>query len=174
MQTGSNADLTGQPPSVELRTSGRFTAASSKVGERTRFQPGNPGQWRHGLRSARAAAALLPGQEAIRAAMLERRAAVVADLGGPDELSQVASDEIDRYARLHVLHESLWREIEARGVLTAKGRQRAALTALLAVSDRIDRLAARLGLARRPKHANVATTLARLHDDAPEVTNGPR
>src|SRR5439155_1565622 len=80
-------------PSAERAPSGRFQPGNS-VGARTQFQKDNTRALRHGGRSRRAAAALLPGQQAIRAALIEKRSAIVADLGGGDSLTTIAADEV--------------------------------------------------------------------------------
>lgn len=97
-----------------------------------------------------------------------KRSAIAADLG--DDLSTICSDDVDRSVALDCLWRTLLADIEARGMLTSKGRQRASLTALLLLTDRIDRVVARLGIARKARPADIATQLARLHhegDDAP-------
>jgi hypothetical protein len=47
-------------------------------------------------------------------------------------------------------------DFEARGMGTARGRQRASVAAYLAILDRFDKLAMRVGLQRRAKDANDA------------------
>jgi hypothetical protein len=124
------------------------------------FQPGNTAALKGGLHSPRAVAALLPGQEEIRAALADKRAAVVADLGGEQQLSSIARAEVERYLQLMVLLETLWADLTARGILTTKGKRRAALTAFLQVNDRVDRVVSRLGLERKQKVVSFQQRLA--------------
>ena len=52
-------------------------------------------------------------------------------------------------ATLDVLAETFWTWIETRGVLTAKGKTRSAVTTLLSIIDRQTKLAAVVGLQRK-------------------------
>jgi hypothetical protein len=88
-----------------------------------RWLPGNTVAVKTGLRSERAALALLPGQEEIRATLADKRAAVIADLGGEDDLSEIARGEVERYLRLHVLSETLWNDLIVNGILSGKGKR---------------------------------------------------
>jgi hypothetical protein len=122
------------------------------------FAKGNTLRMTHGLRCDRAAEAQLPGQEQLAALLPARRAAILAELGGLD--TAIARDEVDRYLRLVVLGETIWNDLAQKGVLTAKGKRRAALNAFLAISDRIDRLTNKLGIERKAKAAGFAERLA--------------
>jgi hypothetical protein len=133
-------------------------------GANGRWLPGNAGALKHGLRSARAPHALLPGQEELRAAIAERRMAITQQLGV--DLSPIKADEVERYLRLWAVHESLWADIERHGIL-AKGKRRSALNALLMVSDRLERLAARLGLERRAKRVRTLADVLAEGDEQP-------
>lgn len=136
-----------KPPNGQLPSDGP-TQRNAATG---RFLPGNTARLTHGQRSARAANALLPEQEAIRALLKEREAELLSDLGGVDLCGQVKRDGQKSYQRCWVLEETLWADIERNGALTAKGRQRAAMDALLKVMDRRVRLGLMLGLERRTK-----------------------
>lgn len=96
----------------------------------------------------------LPEQAEARAALAERVAAVVADLGGMDGLSTVAAGLVERHARLELVSDYLFERLERLGPLTAKGRTRAALSAWLSVVDRLHRSALALGMERRAKPIN--------------------
>lgn len=124
-----------------------------------RFQPGNLAAMKTGLRAKTIGAG--PGAVA---ALQDRVVAITSDLGGED-VSQVAAGVVRRHAQLEAVAETLWADIEARGLLTGKGRQRAALSAYLAVSDRLARSAALLGLSRRQKRV---PSVAELLDGRPE------
>jgi hypothetical protein len=114
---------------------------------------GNQRTVTHGLRSARAQEALMPGQEALRAVLAEHRSELLADLGGDDAVGVVLRDAVDRYLRLSVLASTLEARIEREGVLTAKGRTRASVTLYLSVVDRLMKLSQQLGFERRAKQA---------------------
>ena len=138
------ADLTvGTQPSQESLASGR--------GDHGRFAPGNTAALRHGAFSQQVAAGGLAEQAEAVAAATERRAEIVRDLG--EELSALAVGQVDAYVRLEIVSDFLWSNLVDQGVLTGKGRQRAALSAWLQVVDRQHRLAVALGLERRAKRA---------------------
>jgi hypothetical protein len=119
------------------------------------FRKGEPGPaLRHGGRSRLVAAGAMPEQAEARAALAERVAAIVADLGGPDVLSTLGAGQVDRHARLELVDTYLWANLERLGPLTGKGRTRAALTAWLAVVDRLQKSATTLGLERKSKHVD--------------------
>src|SRR5690349_1199796 len=119
--------------------------------ERGRALPGNTLALQHGGFSRQVEAGALPEQAEAVAAAAERRAAIVADLGGTDALSALALSQIDTFVRLEVVADFLWTRLQEAGPLTAKGRQRAALTAWLGVVDRLQRLANMLGLERKAR-----------------------
>jgi hypothetical protein len=105
----------------------------------------------HGLRSRRAQQALLPGQEQQLALIGERRTELLRDLGGEDALPLTKRDVVGRFIELQTIADTLAGNLAAAGVLSTKGRQRAALTAYLSVVDRLTKLAALLGLERKVK-----------------------
>ena len=105
----------------------------------------------HGGRSEQVRAAQRPGQTEAPERLAERRAAIMADLGGEQQLSQLQRDLIERYIELDTVASWLGGHLVAEGPLTAKGRTRAALSAYVTVVDRIQRVGAALGVARRPK-----------------------
>jgi hypothetical protein len=88
---------------------------------------------------------------AARQARQERIERMLVDLGGADELSQLSLGLVDRAAQLSVMLDTYEQDFERRGMWTATGRQRASVTVYLAILDRYDKLAMRLGLERRKK-----------------------
>lgn len=116
-----------------------------------RFLPGNSAALVHGLRSERARNALLPGQEERLAVLAERRSALQEDLGGAAALGVIKQDMAQRFIELEVIADTLAADLVRHGVITAKGKQRAAVTTYLAVVDRLNKLAQTLGLERREK-----------------------
>lgn len=122
---------------------------------RGHFRKGHPGPaLRHGGRSAIVAGLELPEQAEAREALAARVSEIVADLGGPASMSTLAAGMVERHARLEMVADYLFDNLQRLGPLTAKGRTRAALTAWLTVVDRLQRSATTLGLDRRSKHAN--------------------
>lgn len=132
-------------PSGELDPSGRGPDGRFVAG------PGNRGNWRHGGRSKYVAAGETPEQVEMLTAIAERRAQIETDLGGRENLSQLAADSVADYLRLRMVGEYLAENLMKQGPLTSKGRQRAALSAYLSVVDRTQRIATSLGLTRREK-----------------------
>ncbi|MEO8677425.1 MAG: hypothetical protein ABI665_00170 [Vicinamibacterales bacterium] len=153
----------GLQPSLQPAAPSGETPTSAPSGD-GRFQPGNRAALRHGARSARVAAGLMPEQAEAAAALGARVAAIVADLGGPEGLSALAVGQAERHARLELVDEYLWRNLEANGVLTGKGRQRAALTAWLAVIDRLQKSAMALGLERRARRVQTLGEIMSEHE----------
>ena len=123
-------------------------APNGERGPDGRFVPGNAASVTHGLRRANGP---LPDTAEVRAALAERAATIVSDLGGTDGLSSVALGMIDRHARMEMVAEYLHARLEAEGPLTGKGKTRAALSAWLQIVDRLHRSALALGLERRAK-----------------------
>lgn len=132
---------------------GRFVAggrAAAEAGRATRFRAKNTASVVHGGRSERLRHRLLDEPQGV--ARLEgKRSAILADLGGESEISTVKRDLLDRYLQTDALAGHLGGHLIAEGVLTAKGRSRAALSAFLQVLDRQHRLAVAIGLERRQK-----------------------
>jgi hypothetical protein len=116
----------------------------------------------HGARSLHVRLALLAE---CRSALAERRNGILADLGGPDGLSIIRTDLVERYLETSLLAEWLGGNLLAEGALTAKGKARAAATLYLQVLDRVSRLASTLGLDRRAKRLNVAQEFAAMHTE---------
>jgi hypothetical protein len=140
-------------PSVELATAGRDDGRRANG----TFAPGWPkapnarGSLKDGGRSEYAAAGLLPSQQAIAPLLAERRLAYLSDLGGTNEVSAIKSDLLDDYQRLRLIAEAAWDSIAKGGIVTGKGRQRAVVGTFVSVTDRLQRLAEKIGLERRTK-----------------------
>jgi hypothetical protein len=141
----------GQLPPVEPELFERAREAVSAIRGRGRDRkgravPGNTIALRTGERSAQLANA--PQMAAWHA---EQVAAITADLGGESELSALARAHVREVARLEVIVAALGEELFANGVLTGKGKTRAATLTYLQVLDRLARMSSGLGLARRAK-----------------------
>lgn len=134
----------------------RGTGRDPKTG---RLLPGHAVNLRHGRRAPRLWAA-----GPLAAALAEREAAVVADLGGEPNLSAIERPLAREYARLSLLVEAAGERLTRDGLETTKGRARAAASLYGALLDRQTRLAAMLGLARRARPAASITEWARAHE----------
>lgn len=119
------------------------------------FAADNTASLTHGGRSRQVQRAQLPGQSEQRRQLADKRAAIVADLGGVDALSRLQLDLVDRYLELDTVASWLGGNLIGQRPLTAKGRTRAALSAYLSVVDRLQRVSAALGLARRQKSVSL-------------------
>lgn len=117
------------------------------------WQPLNRGAWKTGASSRQ----LLESPEAL-AAVAEHRCEIEADLG--DGLSRIGRDLVHRYVETSLIATTLGADLATRGILTAKGRQRAALTAYLQVLDRQHRLALALGLERKTRRVTPMQAIA--------------
>lgn len=115
---------------------------------RGRFTPGNLARMTHGGRSIGVQLALM---DAKREALAERRAGILADLGGPENVSTIRADLVERYLELQVVGDWLGGNLLAEGVMTTKGKTRAATTLFLSVVDRLERLGKTIGLERRER-----------------------
>ena len=124
-----------------------------------RFVNGNLAAYQHGSRSRAVLQGLTHGAEASRELIAHRRE-IEADLG--DGMSRVKRDLVARYVECCAMANFLGQDVAARGVLTARGRSRAALSAYLQVLDRQHRLGASIGVERRDKHVSL---LAELTND---------
>lgn len=133
-----------------------------------RFQTGNTSSLKHGLRSRRALTASLLGQEALRATLAERHAEILQDLGGDETLSLTKRDLARRFVELTGVADSLLALLLRDGLISSKGRQRAALSSFLGVVDRLTRIAGVLGLERHAKKVpDLETFLAQRTRDQP-------
>lgn len=118
------------------------------------LRPGNTAALVHGAHSNQVKAGTLTAQDDARQARIERERGILADLGGEDTLSTIARDQVGRYAELGIVADYLWANLATNGVLTGKGRQRAALTAYLQTIDRLVRMAQTLGLERKARRVS--------------------
>ena len=114
------------------------------------FAPGNQRAWKHGAYSQQTQHALVEHPEAA-AALRAHRHEIETDLG--NDASRLKRDLVRRYVETAALADHLGRHLTTRGVLTAKGGARAALSAYLRVLDRQHRLALALGLDRQARPA---------------------
>jgi hypothetical protein len=107
-----------------------------------------------GVKSKYIPKALLPEQAEVRVLLREQREAIVADLGGCENVSALRLSLVDRFLTLQAL--AAWQEGELlkHGLFTARGRTRAVFTALLSTVDRLTRLAIAIGLERKAKDLN--------------------
>jgi hypothetical protein len=134
---------------------------SEQQDARGRFLPGNTARLKDGRRSQQLADGLLlpPGAPL----PYEREAAVLADLG---DTSNVQRGLVRRLVHLELIAEWLEGNLLAQGVLTTKGKSRAAVATYLATTDRIVRLSTTLGLDRRPRNVG---TIEAVHDAVKRV-----
>ena len=136
----------GQIANGRDRSTGQFVSGN-RIGNR--FGAGNTARLMHGLRSKRPVEARL-GPDQL-AAFTEEHKQLLADLGGDDQVSVTKRGLARRHSELSVIADTILTNLLQQGVLSTKGRQRAALTAYLNVVDRLNKLAAQLGLERRQK-----------------------
>ena len=163
----SPSQPSGQPPRVEPELFERAREAVSALRGRGRQEngqagPGNTLNLRHGLRSTQ-----LLEQPDIATWHAEEVAAIETDLGGAAELSALQHASVREAARLEVILGALGGELLDHGVLTGKGKCRAATTIYLQVLDRFVRVAATLGLERKAKQipTDPAAYLAQLQQE---------
>jgi hypothetical protein len=95
------------------------------------WQPGNSGALKHGAFSQQAL-----NEPATRAAMAQKREILIADLA-----AELWNDLIDDYLIVDAVIDRLHKNVTEHGVLTTKGRRRAAIALLLELQDRRLRLA---------------------------------
>ncbi len=84
-----------------------------------------------------------------RARLVAIRDAVLSDLGGEDEVSEVMRQLVQDFAAAVVLRDLAFAHIASVGPLTKAGRRRAVVALYLEASARAERLAARIGTERR-------------------------
>jgi len=86
------------------------------------------------------------------AVLQEQRSAIVSDLGA--DVSRIKGDLVQRYVEASLIADHLFNNVQQHGVLTGKGRTRAAVATYLQVLDRVVRLGQLLGLERRQKRVS--------------------
>ncbi len=146
------------PPCGDTPSSGRNPDGT--------FARGNTSSLTHGGRSRQVQGAQLPEQADRRRHLAEKRAAIVADLGGEAALSRLQRDLVDRYVELDTVASWLGGHLVAEGPMTAKGRTRTALSAYVSVIDRVHRVSSALGLTRRPRAVSLNQYLTDTYEDA--------
>jgi hypothetical protein len=115
------------------------------------WQPSNTGAWKTGAFSRQ----LLESQAVVEA-MADKRAALKRHVG---DASEVQSDLIGDYALVDVLISTVADNILKGGMLTPKGKRRAAVTLLLLLLDRRVKYAGMLGLKAVIKDVDLARAL---------------
>ena|SRR5579872_3023507 len=159
LQRGLQTSTDSASPSAELPASGkephpRYVGRNADGTTR----PGYPGPaLRKGLRSELVRAGVRADGADLRHHLRQRVDAIVADLGG--DVGEVRREMIERFVELTAVADHLIENIIDHGVLTAKGRGRAASSSYLSVIDRLERLARTIGLERRRKHLTFAEQL---------------
>ncbi len=141
-----HTDSRRDPPMQELAPTGPETARNPGW-----FERDNTRSLKHGRYSKRVARAELPEQAEVRALLAEREAAIIADTQAE---STIQRDFVRTYQTLWIIETHLTERIRAEGAITGKGKTRALVSTLLTVIDRKTRIAALLGIARKPKDAN--------------------
>lgn len=116
-----------------------------------RFVPGNRAAVRHGFYST---AAKRDAPVEVRQNSDELTAGVIADLGGPEELTALQRGYVECLRDVNICRQLLVAHLIEHSLLTPKGRVRAAYRVLLETLDRWDRYAQRLGVERRAKHVD--------------------
>ena len=112
-------------------------------------RPNTPGPaMKHGGRSKLVGRGLLPEQAEVLALIAEREAAILKDRGGAENVGQLTRDLVRRYLEAGLIADYLSNNIVRHGVLTTKGRTRAAVNTYLHVLDRLHRIAGAIGLER--------------------------
>jgi hypothetical protein len=155
-------DASGAAPHGQPSANGRDTSG--------RFVPGNTVALVHGRRSHQVQQGLLDDGPA----PAELEAALVADLGGDAALSAMQKALLPRLTTQLVVARYLEAVLVGSGPLTAKGRQRAALSAYLPVTDRILRYLQALGLERRSRDVVTSPSeyLKRLEQEQQQQSGG--
>ena len=146
------------PPSESAKTSGTDTVRCSRCG--TEAEPTGKGQCEKcGCWLPRNEAALVHGGRRLQlgrgspldeARRVELRDAVVEDLGGRDDVSTVLYELVEDFSAVCTLRDVAWQHLAAVGPLTRAGRRRAVVDLYLQSSQRAERLAARIGMERKP------------------------
>ncbi|HKW00733.1 MAG TPA: hypothetical protein VJN96_12970 [Vicinamibacterales bacterium] len=114
------------------------------------FIVGNQARRTHGAYSFRdRGTATLP--DVLRQTVEEFREAVIADRGGPSELSTLEAAYIRRLSEVETVARLLASDLATRGLTSARGRVRSTFSRWLECLDRWDRLAQRVGTDRRSR-----------------------
>ena len=124
--------------------------------------PGNKLTLASGARSVRSGAELFPEAAIV---LREREAAILADLGGAENVSTTRAELVTRFVQASAIADSLGDQIVRGGVTSAKGRPRAAVSLYLSVLDRLTRMASAIGLERQQKRAASLAEVLAAHED---------
>jgi hypothetical protein len=119
------------------------------------FLRGNAANLRHGLRRYQTTGVLPPD---LKVSVDDFRTAVIADLGGIDELTAVQAGLVWLLFNCEVGVRILMNEVVKRGVDSEPGRK--AYDRLLATVDRWNRIAGTLGVERKQKQVDWARKLS--------------
>ncbi|HVL66534.1 MAG TPA: hypothetical protein VM364_04645 [Vicinamibacterales bacterium] len=118
---------------------------------RGHFLPANTAALVHGGRSRQVKLGALPQQAEALAMIATHEAQLVADLGGPANVSTVARALIRRFVEVDLITDFVRTNILEQGVFTTKGRTRAAVSLLMQLADRQARLGQVLGIRREAR-----------------------
>jgi hypothetical protein len=113
-----------------------------------RFEKGNRERWVHGRKSRLLRAGQLPEQQALAVAIREQVELIVDELGGPDQVSTLKAALLEDWCRLGIYAATVEQHLEQGGLLTGKGRTKAAAAFWLSLLDRRHRVATQIGLQR--------------------------
>jgi hypothetical protein len=137
--------------------------------------PGNQLRRRSGVRAFEMHGAVTLSAE-LRTAVDDFQTQVVADRGGPEELTAIEGGYIRRLTDLETVARLLTNDLATRGLFTPRGRVRSSYGRWLETLDRWDRFAQRVGVGRKPKpiptlqelFAQIEAEQAPASDDANE------
>ena len=126
---------------------------------------GNQTRRLHGVRAFETTGRL---PDVLRQTVEEFRESVIADRGGPSELSTLESAYIRRLSEVETVARLLAADLASRGLTTPKGRVRGTFSRWLEAIDRWDRLAQRIGTDRRSHVVTLRDYLAQavVEEDA--------
>jgi hypothetical protein len=158
-------------PFSELAPSGTPCRVCGEVHRAGRFRSGCAGpRLTTGLHSALVRQAALPSLVAARAALADQQAAIETDLGGSEAMTTVLRGAVRQLVVLGLFAEHLAEDMLRAGVVTAKGKRRAALAAYLEVTDRITALRRLIGVERK---ARPVDPLQAIHDAVRRASDPP-
>jgi hypothetical protein len=153
---------------------GALCALCGRVHPGGRNIRGCPGSaLKHGRASILLGQGRLPSQAEALAAIADRQHEIEQDLGGGENLSRIHRDTVRDLLRLELIGDFLFERLLAGGVMTGKGRTRAATVTYLQVIDRVNRLRQMVGLARVPRHVDPLEAIRRAVKAANDNGEGP-
>ena len=145
----TGAEASNETPRCDFCGAGPHSAHTGRC-ERGHGMRGNQLHRTHGAYSFRdRGAAALP--DVLRQTVDEFRESVIADRGGPTELSTLEAAYIRRLSEVETVARLLAADLASRGLTTPKGRVRGTFSRWLECLDRWDRLAQRVGTDRRSR-----------------------